>query len=239
MTARRRAASYRKSVLVPLLSLLLLTCSPAPCGAPRRPRARQRRLPAPLQRDEPASRHLHEPVGLRRAMKSSIFSAEPVSSSDMVSWPTSMTWALKTSATWNISPLWGACALTLTSRSSRCSAGSPVRSVTRITSIRRLSCFLICSTMRSSPWHARVILVTVGSAVITGSDALQVVAPARRRAPRSAPARPACFQRASTQYVSCVCPMHSSSRRCRRRREPWATRLLPAKSGSPGRRACQ
>ena len=51
-------------------------------------------------------------------------------------------------------------------------------SVTLITSMSLLSCFLICSTTASSPVQARVMRVTVGSVVDPRGDALQVVAAA-------------------------------------------------------------
>ena len=87
------------------------------------PRRAPRRLSASFHRDDPAPRNLHDAVGLQQREKSSIFSGEPVSSTDMVSWPTSITCALNTSATWKISPRCGPWAFTLISMSSRFSDG--------------------------------------------------------------------------------------------------------------------
>ena len=57
-------------------------------------------------------------------MKSSIFPEAPVSSSVILSIPTSMTCASNTSATWKISPRARRFALTFTSASSRCRAAA-------------------------------------------------------------------------------------------------------------------
>ena len=74
VTVLRHAASYRKFESAPSHSLLSFPAPTASCRPADGRGARCGRLPASLQRDEPASRHFHHAIGLRRAMKSSIFS---------------------------------------------------------------------------------------------------------------------------------------------------------------------